>query len=72
MRENVTEKSEQQGSLVSAHKGNSSLISRKEKVLVFNCSYFTKTSTRLMAVNDPFSYLLRAHVQQKAKGKLHL
>jgi len=68
----VTERTEQQGSLVSAHKGHRALISRKEKVLVFNCSYFTKTSTRLVAVNDPFSYLLRAHVQQKTKGKLHL
>lgn len=42
MRENVTERTEQQGSLVSAHKGNSSLISRKEEVLVLNCSYFTR------------------------------
>lgn len=58
--ENVTDRTDQRGSLVPG----------KEKVLALIYSQFTQTSIRLVTTSSPFKYPLRAHVQhEKPKEK---
>ena len=68
-----TDRTEQRGSQLSAPKWDGYLVSGKAKVLVLIYSQFTQTSTRLVTIDAPFKYPLRADVQQeKPKGKVNL
>lgn len=61
--ENVTDRTEQRGSQLSAPKWNGFLEPGEEKVLVLIYLQFTQTTTRLVTINAPFKYPLRADVQ---------